>query len=244
MKPIWKYTILLSLALLIVVLMVLGLRQSRRAVATPVCEHLVVQIQDIDQRQLVNEAEIKQLLANKGLSPEGKKVSQIELCAIEHLVKCHAMVRQAECFHTIQGDVVVRINQRIPLFHVLTACETYYIDTDRKMMPPHENISTPFMAIGQVSHRMAREELYDFAMWLQQHPYWDGQISGVDVVSPKCVELVHRGHNADIILGEWRGFDRKLNKLQHWYEAGKDLDLEKYTKVDVRYRGQVIGINQ
>jgi len=241
-KPAWKHIIASACALLIVAYMVFALKMSGIYMPQPVCKHLIITIGDSENRQLVNCEQLRHLIASKGLNPIGKSTEAIALQTIENMVKQHEMVRDVECYHTMGGDVVVRVQQRVPLVYVQTQYENYTIDTDRKIMPPvMQNAS--LLVTGNVSHRMAQNELYDFALWLQQHPYWYGHISRVEVVSPHMVELTDQRHHAAIVLGDWRGYDKKLNKLQHFYELGQQLDLEKYQKVDVRFRGQVIGVN-
>jgi len=242
MKPIWKYCIASVCVLLVVVYGVVSLHISRRMMPQPKCAHLIVNVQDESERQLVDAGELRDVVIAQGLNPIGKTSDQIALLAIEQAVQNHEMVREAQCYRTMAGDVVVNVQQRIPLFHVLTEYETYYIDTDCKMMPPAPEIDVPFMVIGHVSHRMAQDELYKFALWLREHPYWGETITGIDVISPKCIELTEQRHNPRIILGSWQDFDRKLNKLQRFYEAEKNVDIEQYSQMDLRYHGQVIGL--
>jgi len=242
MKPIYKHIIACVCALLVIAYMVFGVWMSHLMVAKPKCEHLAVQIDDYSQRQYVNSAELRTLIINKGLNPENKPASQVSLQKIEQTVANHKMVRSAECYRTIYGDVVVHVNQRVPLFHVLTEYETYQIDTDCEMMPPTTPLDVPFVVMGEVSHRMAQHEIYDFALWLKKDAYWNDKITGVVVHSPKMVELTDRSHGTKILLGEWQGFERKLRKLQHFFQADTMLHQNQYPQVDLRYKGQVVGI--
>jgi len=243
MSPIWKHIITALCALLIIAYMVFGILMSRSMMPQSVCQHLQVHIVDQSERQYVSSMEITQLVQSKGLYPVGKTSSSISLQAIEDVVRGHSMVRSAECYRTIDGDIAVRLTQRVPLLRVVSDAETYFIDTDLKLMPVRESVNTSVLVVtGHVSKRMAIEQASQLALWLHQNKYWSSYIARVEVHNPKMIHIIQNSGRAEIILGDWQGFDRKLNKLQHWYEADSLLHQEQYPQVDVRFYGQVIGI--
>jgi len=243
MKPIWKHIAASFFALAIIAYMVFGLWMSRHTLPSPVCEHLYVRVLDADQRQYVSASELTQLVHQHNLYPVGKTKHCIALQPIENLICEHSMVRQAECYKTIQGAVIISLTQRQPVVRVLTEAETYFVDSDHKIMPVRPSVTTPMlMATGHVSRRMAQQELSEFALWLQQDSYWCDRIARVEVINPHMVHLIQANGQASIILGDWKDYERKLTKLRHWYEKGKDLNLEQYQQVDLRFHNQVIGL--
>jgi len=242
-KPIWKHIIASACALIVVGYMGFGLWMSRHRVAQPACAHLNVLIEDQALRQYVSALEIQTLIRDKHISPIGKYHHQLALQGIEDVVRKHPMVRTAECYATMEEDVNVRLTQRVPLARIMTGAETFFVDTDRKIMPVRASVTTPvLMVYGEVGKRMAGKEVADFALWLEDHPYWKQRIDRVEVVNPKMIHLIQTEERAMIVLGDWNGFERKLNKLHHFYEANTGLDLAQYPVVDVRFHGQVIGI--
>jgi len=243
MKPLYQHIITGICAIIVIAYMVFGIRMSRHAVPQPKCQHMQVRILDDEQRQYVTSIELAQLIQSKGLNPVGKLRNAIQLQPIEKMVYQHDMVRSAECYRTMEGDVVVDITQRVPLLHVVTEAENYFVDTDLKIMPPRASVNTPVLvATGHVSKRMASNEISQFARWLQQNAFWQSRIQRVEVKSPKMVHLIQRESRAEIILGDWQDYERKLNKLRHWYEADTALHQNQYPQVDLRFRNQVIGI--
>jgi len=232
-------------ALLVIGYMVFGMWMSRHTMPARVCQHLTIKILDEQQRQYVSSAEIKNMILGRRLNPMGKPQPRIALQPIEDVVLTHSMVRQAECYKTIDGDVVVAMTQRIPLVRVVTAGETYFVDTDRKFMPIRPSVKTKVLiATGSVSERMATHELSEFALWLRKDPYWRQYIGRVHVMGPRMIHLRQVDGRAEIILGDWSGYEHKLKKLQHWYENGEKIDFQQYQLVDLRFHGQVIGIKQ
>jgi len=243
MTPLYKHIIASVCALLIIAYMVFGLWMSCHTVPDAVCKHLNVRILDEQNRQYVSSNEIAQLITNNGANPVGKTGSHIALQPMENMVRQHSMVRTAECYKSEGGDVCVLLTQRVPLVRVVTSAESYFVDTDRKIMPVRESVKTPVLvATGNLSRRMAANEVSDFAQWLQHDRFWRKYIGRVHVINPKMVHLRQSNGRAEIILGDWNGYENKLNKLRRWYEADTLIHQEQYQQVDLRFHGQVVGI--
>ena len=89
---------------------------------------------------------------------------------------------------------------------------------------------------------MASKTLADFAEWLENNDYWCSRVHHVHVASPQMVYLYLRNSSARVVMGNMRGYERKLNKLQTFLTESSEIIKDKnYTELDVRYRGQVIG---
>lgn len=243
MKPYWKHIICSLCALIIMAYMVFGIIMGQRNTPVTVCPKLQINILDKDERlYLTNDELIDQLWLNN-LYPTKQKLTNISLQSIEDLMLKHPMVRTAECYTTNDGAVQIDLTQRVPLLHVVTQDGQYYIDTDRKKMPVRSSITTPVLIVsGNVGPRMATNELSDFVEWVQQSDYWHKRISYIKVTNPTSIQVMQRDSAATILLGDIHNYQPKLNKLQKWYESIQGVDINLYRQLDVRYKGQVIGI--
>ena len=90
---------------------------------------------------------------------------------------------------------------------------------------------------------MAREELADFAEWLQDNRYWNRRIRAVRVVDQKHIYLVQQQGEPVILIGEMQGYERRLRKLRTFMEKGWPglPDKPQYKELDIRFKDQVIG---
>lgn len=223
--------------------MVFGVIMGQRNTPVTVCPKLQINILDIDERLYLTTDELIDQLWMKNLYPVKQPLTSIPTQAIENLTLQHPMVRTAECYKTCDGVVHIDLTQRVPLLRVVTQDGQYYIDTDRKKMPARASIKTPVLIVtGNVGPRMAANELSDFAEWLQESDYWHKRISYVKVANPRSIQVVQRDSAATILLGEITNYQPKLNKLQKWYQGIQGIDISIYHQLDVRYKGQVIGI--
>lgn len=200
----------------------------------------VVTISDKAERQYVTEQALVSYLENNGCNPQGMKVEDVDQHKIETVLLSHPMLKRAECYVTVNGRVKINVEQRVPMYKVITADEVYYIDTDRKAMPAWQSVTTTVMtASGNIGKRMAREELAEFMQWISDSKYWRDAIRRVEVRSPKQVVLIEKS-GRHVLLGELTDYEAKMAKLRKFREQQIPGEPE-YREIDLRYKGQVIG---
>lgn len=213
------------------------------------CRSITYIIEDRDERLYLTEQELDQILRTSGLHPVDKPLDRGVLYRIEQTINHHPMVRTAECYTTPLNDVRVRITQRIPLVRVVNPGDSYFIDTDRKVMPSRAAIKdSVLMVTGAVGVQMVTKQLADVALWLQDEPYWQRRIDHVTVQSPKMIYLYLRNgaaqeaHARRIALGTLNGYERKMKKMRTFLENSEEAIRDKqYIEYDLRFKGQVIG---
>ena len=207
------------------------------------CVSLRYTIADRNERLYVTEQELDLLLQSKDLYPVGKQMNIGSLHRIEETVLHHPMVRTAECYMTPRNELRIRLTQRVPLVRVQTAADTYLIDTDRKVMPVREAVRDSVLLVkGMVGVQMASGALADFAEWLEDESYWRKRVHHVYVASPQMVYIYLKGEHPRIVMGNMRGYEKKLAKLRVFFEKGAEAIQDKnYTELDLRFKGQVIG---
>lgn len=208
-----------------------------------VCRSIEYIIEDCSERLYLTEQELQQVLREENIEPVDRSVDQVSLHRIEKAITRHPMVRTAECYITPRNEVKVRLTQRVPLLRVQTPGDTYFVDTDRKVMPVRAAVRDSVLVVtGAVGVQSATHQLADFALWLQHTPYWQKRIHHVYVHSPQMIYLYLNGEHPRIVLGAIRDYERKLTKLQTFLEnSPEEVKQKTYTELDVRFRGQVIG---
>ena len=209
------------------------------------CTALEYDITDSDERLYISETELTALLQQTDLYPVGRKLNIVSLQRIENTILRHPMVRTAECYLTPRHVVRVRLTQRVPVLHVQTALENYYIDSDRKVMPSRNAIHDKVLLVtGTVGVQSAAGILADFAAWLDDEPYWNERIHHLELKSPQMVYVYYadNGKIEKAVLGSMHRYDRKLRKFRTFLQnRPPDVQEKNYTEYDLRFRGQVIG---
>lgn len=239
-----KYTSFLLHTILVVglcLLLALAAGMGRRQERTEKCDQLVCRIVDEEERAYVDEEELTSLLKQQNAYPVGEYVHRVNLQHIEDIVRRHPMVRTAECYTTENGSVMLQVTQRVPLLKVITANESYFIDTDHLRMPIRKQINdTVLCARGRIGEQSAAGCIADFAEWLQKEPYWQTRITAVEIQDPHHVRLCQRQKGETILIGVWEGYEQKLQNAKRFYQQTQCLQTPHYATLDLRFRSQVV----
>lgn len=206
------------------------------------CASITYIVEDGKNRMYLTADELSAKLRTEDLYPVGRQQNIVSLHRIERSIAAHPMVRTSECYLTPRDEVMVRLTQRVPVMRVQVPGDTYFIDTDRRVMQYRSTVTDSVLLVtGAVGVQMASSQLADFAEWLQGNKYWRTRIDHLYVASPHMIYIYMRNRER-VVLGSMYGYERKLRKLRTFYEnSGAALEDKQYTELDIRFRGQVIG---
>lgn len=244
MKRAIHITLIIIAIVLSVGLLLCGVCVGRVCKPDTVCTVLKYDISDFDKRLYLSEDELSSMLRAQNAYPVGKSLSHISTQRIEDVVRSNPMVRTAECFVNPKGELCISLTQRNPLLKVITADDSYIIDTDRKRMPVRAAINDPVLVvIGRVGERMASADIADFAEWLYANSYWQQRIKYMEVRTTHYVRLLPVDPQAEIIvLGDLENYAGKLHKLKIYYEnSTQEVRDKQYKELDLRFKGQIVG---
>ena len=193
--------------------------------------------------QFLKPQELEHWLQQAGLHPKGKPYRDINTEAIEQCVRAFNPVRTAECFKTNAGLVCVEVTQREPLLRVVTATDSYFIDTEHKRMEVRPTVNPEILIVtGRVTEKAATNEIADFCQWLLNDNYWHGRIVQMEVNGPKDISFLQKGDQPRLIIGSLDNYKGKFKRLKAYMEKESSLQIPRYKELDVRYEGQVIGM--
>jgi Cell division protein FtsQ. len=208
-----------------------------------VCKDIEVVLKDSIQSGFITRTEVTSLLMKKKQYPVGKSMESVLCRALEDSLQKHPLIDEIECYKTPYGNVVIEIKQRIPMLRVMNnKGENYYIDNKGEIMPPEAKyIAHLAIVTGTVDRTFAKKELYDFARFLHDNPFWAAQIEQINVLSTKEIELVPRVGDHIIFLGKMKDFENKLQRLREFYKkALNKVGWNKYERINLEFSNQII----
>ena len=145
----------------------------KRAVPVP-CERIEIIIRDSVERQFVTEKEIETKV--KKCTKDKCTMYEIPYQEIEEALKAHPMIRTAQCYGTPKGILYIEVEQRQPLFTVVTENETYWVDTEHEVMPYRGTKDKSTMYEGEllrvkgvVTKTMACREIAELVEWIYRN---------------------------------------------------------------------------
>ena len=208
-----------------------------------VCENFKVLVKDSINKQFIQTEDIEQLLKKANLHPLGKPLAEINTMEMEEAIRANKLVRTVDVYTTHKGSLVASIYQRNPVLRVISNRDgSYYIDSERERMPTSLNYTVYLpLAIGDITEEFAKNELYDFVMYISDKSYWDAWIEQIVVNNNNKVQLVPRAGDFKVTLGTLDNYREKLDKLKLFIDKGLNtVGWNRYSEVNLEYNNQVV----
>jgi cell division protein FtsQ len=218
------------------------------------CNHVNVIISHQDEMQLINREQVLALFISNGNDSLliGKPLQQIDISEIERQVKRHELIKHAQVFTDLNGELHIHIEQRRPILRVINAYnEHYFIDETGFKMPlstvftPHIPVATGYIIeryIGNDSiETFSFQSIFKIATYVDKHDFWKAQIEQIFVNEDNELILIHKLGNHTILFGTTENMESKFEKLLVFYLEGLNrTGWNKYSEIDVRFENQIV----
>jgi cell division protein FtsQ len=235
----------------------------RRQAGKVLCTNIRVVIADSSVNRFVRREDIPAIFRRSGLTYFGKKIAEIPTQEMEKALTERSLIRHANVYTTADGTLHVTIVQRKPIVRVYADNgQSFYIDDEGFIIRPYSGytshvpvasgrIASPFGSSFRGSmfaffeEKKKRdallEQLYAFARYVSESPFWQAQIVQIYVAAQEKVELIPRIGANVIHLGSFENFEYKLHKLEAMYEKGMALKgWNAYDAIDLSFGNQVV----
>lgn len=236
--------ILLTLLLLIIsAYFVVALTVFNRKPADAQCSGVELIISDSLHADFITLDEVRSMLKQQALTPDGATLSSISTDTLEQVLGRHPLIEQVECYKTPGGNICVEVAQRIPIMRIMSNDgENYYLDNKGMPMPSNTKCNAYLpVATGVIDKSFARNELRDFALFLQQDRFWNSQIEQIHVLHNQAIELVPRVGSHTIYLGKLTQVGNKLERVKQFYKkALNQVGWNKYSRINVEFGNQIV----
>ena len=238
MKTAFKIFLLLAIAGYLVVAVWKFASQAEDRI----CEGVNVEILDSIADGFITESYIRSLLTRNNISPEGMRISEINLEQIEELMLGESHIESANCFYNAAGVLCIKVVPQRPVLHVISQNgDDYYLSSTGLTMPTASFNVNLCVATGRISKQFASERLLEMALFIHDNLFWREQIEQIHVLSPERIELYPRVGQHVIELGSIDGFQEKLDRLRIFYRKGLErVGWNKYSTISLAYDGQIV----
>lgn len=224
------------------------------------CEEPIISINKDTGHDFVTETEVKQRLKDVGYTFSGQEWCEIDLMVVESVVRKIPGVETVNAYTYVNGKLQVDVKQRRPILRIINKNgSSFYLDDKGNTMPLSDTYKAriPIVTgtLNELSNQRVEEiivndslaneslldELYEVAKLVDANEFWQQQIVQM-VISPKReLEIIPRVGGHRILMGEMIDMDKKLNKLELFYEkAIQSNQLNLYDTLTVKYKGQIV----
>ncbi len=206
------------------------------------CQGLQIIVRDSLDKHFVTNDDLIYILKKNRLYPIDIPMNEINTEEIEAELLSNEMISHVEVYKTPSRLIKLEIEQKMPILRVNSQSGNYYIDNRGSVMPLSRHyVAHVLVASGYVEKGFAKNELYKFALFLQENKFWNDQIEQIYIDADKNVELIPRVGNHRIILGSFDNYSEKLGKLKLFYEqAIPKVGWDKYRTINLKYKNQIV----
>lgn len=230
-----------------------------------VVKSLNISIHNNEENPFISESDVKDYLDSRNEKIVSNQFRNINIPQLEKVLNAHPAVENAEVSGNINGEVKIDITQRTPVCRIINLDgESYYIDSQSKLMPLNENYSARvIVASGYITEPYSRrhefsvdeirknktfsevsmlDDILDVVKHINADTTLSMLIHQVYVNEEKELELFPAVGNHKIVFGKAEHIAEKFNKLKLFYTQGlnKSDSWNKYSVISIKYKNLVV----
>ncbi|MEO0572530.1 MAG: hypothetical protein AAF039_12565 [Bacteroidota bacterium] len=181
----------------------------------------------------------KLLIQNYG-SLKNREKEQVALNSIEEIIESNPMVKNAQVYFSVQGELISEIVQRKPIGRI-EGTDRFYLDDEGKRMPLSKNHSARVPIItGKITGR-SLEDAYVILNYIYKDEFLRKNVIGIHIKDEGDYQLKLRVDEFVVNLGNVDSLDEKFKNFMAFYlKATKDKTLENYAAVSLEFDNQVV----
>jgi cell division protein FtsQ len=233
---------------------------ERTADRTPI-HTLDVRVKGAEGLHFIDEETIRREVLDQGTAVVGMALGELDVPAIERRLRNIPSVADAEVYHTMDGVLHIKVEQRVPIVRVFNRDgSSFYIDREGFTMPVSSrytarvpvvtgNLQEPGAATGVRSvfandstmERFRSDEIHRLAIFLQNDPFWSALVDQVVVNAAGEFELIPKVGAQRVLIGDGSDLEQRFAKLRLFYEKGiPQADWRRYARIDLRFADQIV----
>ncbi|MER3318764.1 MAG: hypothetical protein RIB79_10785 [Allomuricauda sp.] len=188
---------------------------------------------------LTEDAVNKLLIQNYG-PLENTPKEQLVLNTIEEVILSNDMVKNAQVYLTVNGELVSKIVQRKPIGRI-EGVSKFYLDDQGERMPlsKYHSARVPIIT-GKITGRTL-EDAYVILDYINKDDFLRKNVIGIHIEDEGKYQLKFRMENFVVNLGGVDNLNKKFSNFMAFYaKATKDNSLEDYATVSLEFNNQVV----
>ena len=227
------------------------------------CTAVSIQIDRSEQNFFIDEEDVEAMIHEEVSAVINRPLVDLNSHQMEFQLNSHPAIQNAEVFKTLDGKLSVKVKQREPIVRVYSSNgDSYYIDKLGRMMPLSDKytarvlvangfVYSPYSTFvgvdfskklpDSIAKRTMVDEVYKYATFINNHPFWKAQIEQLHVNKDMDIELIPRVGNHRIVFGDADNIESKFEKLIVFYNKGlRNTGWNEYSVINLKFKDQVV----
>ena len=252
-KLIWRRVLIISawvicLGGLITLMSFIGIKK-----AGVVCTAVKVNIPG--SQYFIDKQEVDQILQTSSHTLIGRKLEGINIQELENKLRANPFIEFAKVYTEMDGVLRVEVSQRQPILRIMNHYDMdFYVDQHGLKIPLSPNFTARVLvANGFIDelftnhvdslHTKLAKDLFLTADFIRKDSLWDAQIAQLYVNKDHEIELIPRVGSQRILIGNADSLQVKFANLMAFYkQVLPKVGWDKYSTINIKYSGQVVGI--
>ena len=257
MNRILKYILLATGAAVIAVCICCSFMAGRQLRSTYTCQGLEVTIKDSLENSFVSAADVKAYLDREYGIYKGIPLDSLDMIRIESIVDGRSAVKKSQAYVTRDGILHIDVTQRKPVVRFQKAGGGFYADKEGYIFPLQKSYASHVQVIdgniplaansgykGELQNDREKKwfkDMMELINFMEDSRTWKDKIVQIHVNGNRDLILIPREGNEHINFGQPDNIEEKFAKLEKYYTSIIPAQGNgRYTKVDLRYRGQIV----
>ena len=123
-----------SILAILAIALVIGILWARNKSRGEVCTNVEVQVVNADSTSFVTPQGVLNDLKGQGIKVVGKHMGDIDASEIEEALRLSPYLESADIVKCMDGKLLIRVNQLVPVFRVFDGESSYYVNRAGKHM--------------------------------------------------------------------------------------------------------------
>ncbi|WP_136466242.1 cell division protein FtsQ/DivIB [Flagellimonas onchidii] len=193
-----------------------------------------------DNSLYLTEASVNKMLIQNYGSLKNRSQEGLALNTIEEVILSNDMVKQAQVYLTVNGELISKIVQRKPIGRIEGVSKFYLDDLGERMpLSKHHSARVPIIT-GKITGK-SLEDAYTILNYINGDGFLRKNVIGIHIEEEGKYQLKFRLENFVVNLGGVDNLNEKFKNFMAFYaKATKDNSLEKYAKVSLEFDNQVV----
>jgi cell division protein FtsQ len=209
-----------------------------------------VDITNGDKYKFMNEDMVKAIaITDRHVNIMYTPVKDLDIHRMEYILAANPWVASAQAYIDNKHVLHLNVTQRIPVARIFEDNGgSYYLDSSLSQMPISKQYTyyttivtnVPPMHDDSMS-RAIKGEVVGLVKYVEGNSFWRAQIAQIAMDSSYAFQLVPVLGNHIILLGDTTDMqDKFANLLQFYKKIMNHIGWDKYERLDLRFKGQVV----
>ena len=169
----------------------------------------------------------------------------VDINYLESLVNSNGFIKNSEAYVSIEGNLIIEVQQRNPIGRIISDNATFYIDDESKIMTTSKLYSPTVPVVFNYDESSSQKKIYQMCDLIDSDEFLKKNVTRINFLKNNYITLNFRDHDFDLVIGEYKNIKKKVKNFKAFYQgAVKNESIDKYSKINLQFENQVVCSNK